>query len=245
MKTATLCASILVLSSALARPSSAASANLLTNGGFDEGLSGWTRAARVGWTPAFGGSARIDIPSFSAYEALIQCVDVRGGALYSVSAAANLPQRADGTGGLSVRVQWFGQAGCNGNVLAGAPSLDFETSPETRQAKSRLVVSPSSAVSAIVLLVARADTSETYALVVDDVAFAPEPFGEILTLPTAASAPGALGQRFATDLWVRNTTAVGRRFSLRIACPTCGQNPAWIVLNLGPRETRFLADVVF
>ena len=72
-----------------------------------------------------------------------------------------------------------------------------------------------------------------------------EPFGEILTLPTAASAPGALGQRFATDLWVRNTTAVGRRFSLRIACPTCGESPAWIVLNLGPSETRFLPDVIF
>ena len=204
---------------ALARPLEGASANLLANGGFDEGLSGWARAARVGWSPAFGGSARIDIPSFSAYEALVQCVDVSGNALYSVSAAANLPERADGTGGLSVRVQWFAQPGCQGNELSGAPSLDFETSPEARQAKSRLVVAPPSAVSAIVLLLARADTSATYALVVDDVAFAPEPVGEILTLPTAASAPGAFGQRFATDLWVRNTSAVARRFSLRIDCP--------------------------
>lgn len=237
--------SVLIALASLARPLEAAFPNLLANGGFDDGLSGWARAARVAWSPAFGGSARIDIPSFSAYEALVQCVDVSGDALYSVSAAANLPQRDNGTGGLSVRVQWFARAGCQGNVLGGAPSLDFETSPEARQAKSRLVVSPPSAASAIVLLLARADTSETYAFVVDDVAFAHELFGEILTLPTAASAGGAFGQRFATDLWVRNTTAVGRRFSLRIACPTCGQNPAWIVLNLGPRETRFIADVVF
>ncbi len=75
--------------------------------------------------------------------------------------------------------------------------------------------------------------------------FAPEPVGELLTLPTAASAQGAYGQRFATDLWMRNTSAVGRRFALRMACPSpCGQNPEWYVLDLGPRETRLLADVV-
>jgi hypothetical protein len=80
---------------------------------------------------------------------------------------------------------------------------------------------------------------------VDEVSFAPEGVGELLTLPTAASAAGAYGQRFATDLWIRNTSALGRRFAMRMACPApCGQNPEWYVFNLGPRETRLLADVV-
>ncbi len=227
------------------RPLDAAGPNLLANGTFENGLAGWARAQNVDWTPAFGGSARIDQANSSGFEALLQCVPVEGDSVYSVSASVSLPRRVDADGGLAVRVRWFDSAGCQGTILGGAPSLDFESSAETRQIRSRVLVSPPGARSAVVQLVARADTSETYAFLVDDVSFAPEPFGEILTLPTAASAVGAFGQRFATDLWVRNTTAVGRRFSLRIACPTCGQNPAWIVLNLGPSETRFLADVIF
>ena len=113
------------------------------------------------------------------------------------------------------------------------------------EVNSFITVLPGAARSALVLFVLRADTSSGFPLIVDDVVFAPEPFGEILTLPAAASVPGAFGQRWATDLWVRNTAAVSRVFSLRIACPSCGQNPTWIVLNLGPSETRFFADVVF
>jgi len=63
---------------------------------------------------------------------------VEGNALYTVSAAANLPRRADGDGGLSIRVRWMESDGCRGTILGGAPSLDFETSPELRQAKSRV-----------------------------------------------------------------------------------------------------------
>ena len=230
---------------ALARPLEGASPNLLANGGFDAGLAGWSRAENVGWSPAFGGAARIRQTSHAGWEALVQCVPVDGNALYAISAAANLPQRSDGDGALSVRVRWTDSAGCHGTILGGAPSLEFETSPETRQTKSRVLVSPEGARSALVQLVARADTSDAYAFVVDEVAFTPEYIGELLTLPTAASARGAYGQRFSTDLWIRNEAAVGRRFGLRIACPyPCGQNPEWHSLILGPRETRLLADVV-
>ncbi len=158
-----------------------------------------------------------------------------------MSAAVN----QGGDGGVALHVRWFDAAGCGGTVLGGSPSLDFEPPVSLFEPKSRVLASPGAARSALVLFVMRADTPSGFPFVVDDVVFASAPFGEILTLPTAASAPGALGQRWATDLWVRNTTAVGRGFSLRIACPTCGESPAWIVLNLGPSETRFLADVVF
>jgi len=158
-----------------------------------------------------------------------------------VSAAVN----AGGDGGVALHVRWFDAAGCSGTVLGGSPSLDFDPPASLFEPKSRVLASPGAALSALVLFVLRADTLSGFPFVVDDVVFASAPFGKILTLPTAASAPGALGQRFATDLWVRNTTAVGRGFSLRIACPTCGESPAWIVLNLGPSETRFLPDVVF
>jgi hypothetical protein len=233
------------LFAALARPLEGASPNLLANGGFDSDLRSWGRTENVTWSPAFGGSARISQASHAGWEALAQCVPVDGNGLYTVSAAANLPRRADGDGGLSVRVRWMSASDCQGTILGGAPSLDFETSAETRQAKSRVLVSPLGARSAVVQLVARADTRATYAFVVDDVSFEPEGVGELLTLPAAASAPGANGQRFATDLWIRNTQAFDRRFALRIACPLpCGQNPEWHVLNLGPLETRAIADVI-
>ena len=171
----------------------------------------------------------------------MQCIGVEGGSLYTLSAAVN----PGGDGGVALHVRWFDAAGCGGAVLGGSPTLDFEPSVSRFEPKSRVLASPGAARSALVLFVLRADTPSGFPFIVDDVVFASTPFGEILTLPTAASAPGARGQRFATDLWVRNTTAVGRVFSLRIACPTCGESPAWIVLNLGPSETRFLADVVF
>ena len=230
---------------ALARPLEGASPNLLANGGFDDGLRSWGRTENVTWSPAFGGSARISQTSHAGWEALLQCVPVEANAMYRVSASANLPQRAEGDGGLAVRVRWFETDGCNGGILRGAPSLDFETSPEALQSKSRVLVAPEDARSAAVQLVARADTATTYTFVVDEVSFAPEGIGELLTLPTAASAGGAYDQRFATDLWVRNTSALGRRFAMRMMCPApCGQNPEWYVFNLGPRETRLLADVV-
>lgn len=229
----------------LSGPLGAAGPNLLANGGFDNGVAGWARAENVGWSPAFGGSARIDQTSTSGGEALVQCVAVEGNSLYAISARANLPRRADGDGGLAVRVRWMEADGCHGRILGGAPSLDFETDQSTLQAKSRVLVSPEGARSALVQLVARADTSATYAFVVDEVAFAPEYVGEVLALPTAASARGAHGQRFATDLWIRNTSAIGRRFGIRMSCPSpCGPNPEWIVLNLGPLETRAIEDVV-
>lgn len=223
----------------------AAVPNLLVNGGFDSGLTGWGRAGNVVWSPALGGAARIDQPTHAGFETLVQCVEADGGAMYRLSATANLPRRFDGDGGLAVRVRWFESAGCAGGVLRGAPSLDFETSEETIQSKSRVLVAPEGTRSAAVQLVARADSASSYAFVVDEVSFSPEPVGELLTLPTAASAAGAHGQRFATDLWVRNGSALPRRFGMRIMCPApCGQSPEWYSMVLGPLETRLLADVV-
>ena len=229
---------------ALARPLAAASPNLLTNGSFDTSLGGWSHATNATWSFALGGIAFIFKTPTPGSEVLSQCVGVEGGSLYRVSASVNKDAQ-QGDGGVVLLVRWFDAAGCGGTVLGGSPSLDFEPPVSLFEPKSRVLASPGAARSALVLFVLRADTLDGSPYVVDDVVFASAPFGEILTLPSAASVQGAFGQRFATDLWVRNTTAVARGFSLRIACPTCGESPAWIVLNLGPNETRFLPDVVF
>lgn len=237
----------LFLAIALARPLSAASPNLLTNGSFDHDLAGWSHAPNATWSFALGGTVLVFTSPTPGSDVLSQCVGVEGGSLYTLSAAVNNQGDggAQGDGGVALHVRWFDAAGCGGTVLVGSPSLDFERPVSLFEPRSRVLASPGAARSALVLFVLRADTSSGFPLVVDDVVFGPEPFGEILTLPAAASVPGAFGQRWATDLWVRNTAAVSRVFSLRIACTSCGQNPTWIVLNLGPSETRFFADVVF
>ena len=246
MKIARLVASLpFVAVAAFTSPAAAQADNLLVNGRFETGLSGWSRTTNVSWSSAFGGAALIEQTLSSGTEVLAQCVPVTGGSLYELAAAANLPRRTNGDGSLSVRVRWLDAPACRERVLGGGLSLDFSASDETRQTRSRLLVSPPGAESAIVLLVASADVDGTYSFVVDDVSFKPDFAGEVLTLPSAASAPGALGQRWQTDLWVRNSAAAPRRFSARMLCPApCGPSPEWISLNLGPLETRFLPDVV-
>jgi hypothetical protein len=224
-----------------------ASENLLFNGAFTDSLSGWSFSPRVDWSPLSGGAARIRLPeSTSALDALVQCVEVNGGALYDFGAATAVPFVSIGQGGLSIRLSWFSQPGCLNGLVGAAPPLEFDATVELFQAKSRLVIAPTEARSALVDVVARAEVNSSYTMLVDDVFLSPNQFGEILTIPTSASLLGARGQRFATDLWVRNAAPVPRMFSLRLHCPPpCDENLTAIVLNLGPGETRALQDVIF
>ena len=148
---------------ALARPLEGASANLLANGGFDAGLAGWGRTENVTWSPAFGGSARISQASHAGWEALLQCVPVEANAMYRVLASANLPAARPGRR----RPRRPRPVVRDGRLQRRDPArralgLDFETSPEALQSKSRVLVAPEGARSAAVQLVARADTATTY-----------------------------------------------------------------------------------
>jgi hypothetical protein len=245
MKPRTLFALLAFLLLPHERPATAQ--NLLFNGGFTDSLSGWSFSPLVDWSPLFGGAARIRLPqSTAALEALVQCVAVNGFSTYDFGATAAVPRISIGEGGVSVRMTWFDRPGCVDGFVGAAPPLEFEASNDIPQSRSRPVISPAEARAALVTVVARADVSAPYTLIVDDIFLTPNLFGEILTIPTAASLQGARGQRFTTDLWVRNAAPVPRKFSLRFHCPPpCGQNFAWIVLNLGPSETRVIPDVIF
>ena len=146
---------------------------------------GLLHTPNVTWSFALGGTALVFTSPTPGSEVLSQCVGVEGGSLYTVSAAVN----QGGDGGVALHVRWFDAAGCGGTVLGASPSLDFEPPASLFEPKSRVLASPGAAHSALVLFVMRADTLSGFPFVVDDVVFASEPFGEILTLPTAASAP--------------------------------------------------------
>jgi len=222
--------------------------NLLVNGDFRESTSSWSRLDLVSYSEggaASPGSARITLPNRpEGSDAMLQCVAVEGYRLYDLSAAARLPEWPGHSGGVSLRLQWHADPGCQGPTLRGAPSLDFSyTAPAGWQVKERRrIPAPQAAVSALVVVVARSAGEEPYPIFVDDVVLRRSVEEDDVFLPTAASVRGAKGERFETDLWVHNPAPAERMFTLRFWRDGRATTP--VVLRVGAKQTRHLPDVL-
>ena len=229
-----------------ARPATAQ--NLVANGDFREGLSSWSRVSFVAFSAggaATPGSARISMPSRpEGGDVLVQCVAVEGFRLYDLGASARLPEWPGHSGGVSVRLQWHPEPGCQGSPLRGAPSIDFSfAEPHGWQVKERRrIPAPEAAASALVVVVARSAGSEPYPVTVDDLFLRRSVESDDVFLPTAATVTGARGERFETDLWVHNPAPAERFFTLRLWRDGRATTP--VVLRVGARETRHLPDVL-
>lgn len=226
----------------------AAARNLVANGDFREGLSSWSRTSFVAFSgggAATPGSARVEMPPRpEGGDAMIQCVAVEGFRLYDLGASAFLPEWPGHSGGLSVRLQWHAEPGCQGAILRGAPSIDFSfAEPHGWQVREkRRIPAPQAAASALVVVVARAAGSEPYPVYVDDLFLRRSVESDDVFLPTAATVAGARGERFETDLWVHNPAPAERRFAVSLWRD--GRPTTPVVLLVGARETRHLADVL-
>ncbi len=230
----------------------AAGGNLLANGGFDGSLAGWQPSGPASFSPSEGaaapGALRVAGPlGIAGALVAFQCVPVTPGRRYDLSASVRMPYRPKTTGGVSFRLAWHGGAACSGAVLRGAPALTFESGPPFvwKSGSRRGVVAPSGAVSASLTAVAHSEGEEPFEAFVDDVSFGPVAAEETLVVPTSATVDGANGERFQTDLWVRNPEPEGRAFVLRFRC-RAGEpcNTSVYNLLLGPRETRVFPDVL-
>lgn len=226
----------------------AAAESLLANGDFRDGLSSWSRTSFVAFSAggaASPGSARVEMPPRpEGDDVLLQCAAVEGHRLYDLGASARLPEWPGQAGGASVRLQWHAEPDCQGAVLRGAPSLDFSNA-ETygwQVKERRRIPAPEGAASALVVVVARAAGSEPYPVFVDDLFLRRSVEGDDVFLPTAATAAGARGERFETDLWVHNPAPAERRFS--VSFWRDGRPTTPVVLLVGARQTRHLADVL-
>ncbi|MBK9090304.1 MAG: hypothetical protein IPL90_15140 [Holophagales bacterium] len=228
-------ASMTILSGLLASalPAHAVRAeNLLVNGDFRENTSSWSRLDLVSYSAggaASPGSARITLPNRpEGSDAMLQCVAVEGYRLYDLSAAARLPEWPGHSGGVSLRLQWHADPGCQGPTLRGAPSLDFSyTEPAGWQVKERRrIPAPQAAVSALVVVIARSAGEEPYPIFVDDVVLRRSVEDEDFFIPTAASVRGAKGERFETDLWVHNPAPAERMFTLRSGATAARRPPS-------------------
>jgi len=222
--------------------------NLLSNGDFREGISSWSRLDVVSFSAAGAaspGSARIELPNRpEGGDAMLQCVAVEGYRLYDLAAAARLPEWPGHSGGVSVRLRWHAAPACQGPSLRGAPSLDFSyAQPAGWQVKERRrIPAPEDAVSALVVVVARSAGEEPYPIFVDDLVLRRSLEEDDVFLPTAASARGAKGERFETDLWVHNPAPAERMFTLRLWRD--GRPTTPVVLRVGARQARHLPDVL-
>jgi hypothetical protein len=222
--------------------------NLLSNGDFREGLSSWSRTSFVAFSgggAATPGSARVEMPPRpEGGDTMIQCVAVEGYRLYDLGASARLPEWPGHSGGVSVRLQWHREPGCQGELLRGAPSVDFSyVEPHGWQVKEkRRIPAPEAAASALVVVVARSAGSDPYPVYVDDLFLRRSVEYDDVFLPTAATVAGARGERFETDLWVHNPAPAERRFV--VSYWRDGRPTTPVVLLVGARETRHLADVL-
>jgi len=124
---------------------------------------------------------------------------VTGGSLYELAAAANLPRR--------IERRWLpfragalaGRPRVQGTRSGGGLSLDFSASDETRQTRSRLLVSPPGAESAIVLS-SRAGRRRKPTPSLDDVSFKPDFAGEC-SRSRRSLGPRSPRPAMQTDLW--------------------------------------------
>ena len=230
-----------------------AAANLLDNGSFGSGLTGWTAAPSVTWSPdgaTTPGAARIGgDPGIVGARALSQCVAVDAGSDYDLRGAALLPYSPRAEGGVSLRVVWHAGGGCAGEALGMTGALDFApVAPAawTRRELGRLRA-PSGSSSASVLVVPwSAGGADAYSAFLDDVELAPSATYETLAVPTAASVDGARGERFRTTLAVTNPAPFPRRVDAALRCrPDAPCPTAAVSLLFAPGETRVFADVLF
>lgn len=172
----------LVVLVALAMAVSAAAQDLVTNGGFDTDVAGWSQT-NVGsgyfeWSSLDAaadpgsGSARVvnnDFPAFSL--ALVQCVPVTAGQRYDAAATLYIPSGQASSGFTYLRVEWSSLPACGGGWLGteSHPNLT-DTGVWTTQSLTGLVAPATAEALQIQVFVTKTTTGGQLEVNVDDVA---------------------------------------------------------------------------
>lgn len=180
--------------------SGASAANLLTNGGFDGGTSGWQLVSEPGryrseWRAedatgdVASGSVRIEHLGDAAvnYAATVQCVAVSPGATYQTAARFRVPASQSGSGTGRIGITWYSSPGCSGGFIQGGFLLTRDTvGGWSRQTGS--VVAPAGAASARIELQVELETAGTTLFGdFDDIEFADDSAGGTDPVPPYGS----------------------------------------------------------
>lgn len=180
--------------------SGASAANLLTNGGFDGGTSGWQLVSEPGryrseWRAedatgdVASGSVRIEHlgDAASAYTAAIQCVAVSAGATYQTAARFRVPAGQSGSGAGIVGISWYASPGCSGGYIQGGVLLTRDTVGGWNR-ETGSVTAPAGAVAARIELQVELETAGTTLFGdFDDIEFADDSAGGTDPVPPYGS----------------------------------------------------------
>ncbi len=190
----------------------AAGQNLLTNPTFDSDVAGWQSYVQIAWVsddgnPHGSGPGCIEITDSSAgggWSCAFQIVPVTAGATYRLAGACSVPAGANGAFGAAVAVLWFDAAG---TFLPGWARLaDYDLDPAWAEMAIN-VTAPTGAVTAWVRADVGAGHDPTHPAVArcDDLYFGSSDVEDLeLLVPAAASAGGAQGTYWTSELFVHN-----------------------------------------
>lgn len=234
-----------------------AAQNLVANGRFDRDVAGWQAdafatiafvAEDAGGSPASGSALVRNVsPGPSNGAGVQQCIAgpaIREGTTYSWGGAVRNPAGQGRTGRAFVGLRWYASADCTGTP--GSQPRNSTTTVGTWVRLAATSTAPAGTRSVeFVAFPSKVEAGGQLDVLFDDLFFF-VPQQTVLTVPSSASAHGAAGTFFHTDLWVTNLSrsnaqTVTARFRCFVSLP-CNGAPRTIIL--APRETLLVADVV-
>jgi hypothetical protein len=242
---------------ALLGATGAAAQNLVLNGGFDQGISSWAPwfPATLAWSPmdANGSASSGSILVTNAVQGgafvsqgIEQCVTLTGSAKYLMSAKTRIVPGQPTTGHVFVKIDQYDGVNCHGTYLGTLGGLEFANAPALWAAASAVLSVDAAAKSArFVAAVVKDQDTGSYSQQFDDLLLAPSSI-TTLTIPASASAHGAAGTFFHTDLWLVNMSKHDtQQITATLRCQS--GTPCEAVtrtIPLGPRQSRLIKDVV-
>lgn len=253
-----LLAAALAVSSALsadelAEPLAGGPPNLLTNGGFDTSIAGWSEygGATLAWNAldaagsAASGSILVTNTSSTASksQSASQCVTLQGSKTYMLRLKIRVPSGQARTGGASGYLYWYEGPSCTGDVGPTAATGDAATF-DSWSSHSVTLPQPEGFVSLRVMLrVNKTEAGGEFRAHFDDITLTSM---ETLTIPAAASIHGAGGTFFHSDLWVMNRSyTTAKSVTVRYRCftgQTCSTTNR--SFSVSPRKGAYHEDVV-
>ena len=137
---------------------SASGPNLLSNGSFDSGASGWSPWGGVPASLAWNAGdhslsvTNMSAPTITSLASAQQCVATGPGQAYTLSAQAFIPSGQKRHGGAHARLYWYAGPNCTGALLSSPFASSFITQFDTWVTSQDVFVAPASAKSVNVLL---------------------------------------------------------------------------------------------
>jgi len=158
LRTLGLLAASTALPAIILGSAAAAGPNLITNGNFSAGASGWSAWGGVPGTIAANPDQTLSVmnlsgPTITSMAGAVQCVGgVTPGTAYTLKADAFVPAGQQRHGGAETRLFWHSGASCSGPLLTSPFGSQFVTTTDAWVPTQTTFVAPAGTASVLVML---------------------------------------------------------------------------------------------